>query len=317
MHSWAQTSLTSRTIVRAETLDLYGLSETWEVRAMRLLALFVALATSLFVTTAQAEDVLVLSLGGDADAALRAPVLQQVQDLLVADGFVVAGPSELVHRVPPSRLAPSTPAEAVTLAADLSIPRVVCVSVWAVEGHITELSLSLQALSGRRSARDSTATAIVQPTEEARALAVRTMVTQVLASERAASMLDPARVSTVAPEPDPEETPQPAPGALAPGEPEPLFGIIGPGLLTAIGAAGLGLGIWGVLDETCDLRGASGLCLRGESNNVGVGAVLIITGAASLAGAIAWWIITPTVPASPSRIDIALGPTSLHVRGTF
>lgn len=281
---------------------------------MRLLALFLALATSLFVTTAQAEDVLVISLGGDADAALRAPVLQQVQDLLVADGFVVAGPSELVHRVPPSRLAPTTPAEAVTLAADLSIPRVVCVSVWAVEGRITELSLSLQALSGRRSARDSTATAIVrEPTDDARILAVRTMVTQVLASERAASMLDPARVSTVTPEPAPEETPD----ALAPGEPEPLFGIIGPGLLTAIGAAGLGLGIWGVLDATCDVRGASGLCLRGESNNVGVGAVLIITGAASLAGAIAWWVITPTVPASPSRIDVAIGPTSLHLRGTF
>ncbi len=285
---------------------------------MRPLALFLALATSLFVTTAQAEDVLVLSLGGDADAALRAPVLQQVQDLLVADGFVVAGPNELVHRVPPSRLAPSTPAEAVTLAADLSIPRVVCVSVWAVEGRITELSLSLQALSGRRSARDSTASSVVrEPTDEARMLAVRTMVTQVLASERAASMLDPARVSTITPEPAPEETPQPTPGVLAPGEPEPLFGIIGPGLLTAIGAAGLGLGIWGVLDATCDLRGASGLCLRGESNNVGVGAVLIITGAASLAGAIAWWVITPATPASPSRIDIALGPSSLHLRGTF
>lgn len=290
---------------------------------MRLLALFLALATSLFVTslfvtTAQAEDVLVISLGGDADAALRAPVLQQVQDLLVADGFVVAGPSELVHRVPPSRLAPSTPGEAVTLAADLSIPRVVCVSVWAVQGHISELSLSLQALSGRRSARDSTATAIVrEPTDEARVLAVRTMVTQVLASERAASMLDPARVSTIAPEPAPEEALAPAPDALAPGDPEPLFGIIGPGLLTAIGAAGLGLGIWGVLDATCDLRGAAGLCLRGESNNVGVGAVLIITGAASLAGAIAWWVITPATPASPSRIDIALGPSSLHLRGTF
>ena len=151
---------------------------------MRLISLLFALATSLWVSTACAEDVLVVSLAGDAAAPLRVPVLQQVQDLLVADGFVVAGTSELVHRVPPSRLELSSPSEAVTLAADLSIPRVVCVSVWAVDGHITELSLSLHALSGRRSARESIATSVVREprTEEALSLAVRTMVAGSMAS---------------------------------------------------------------------------------------------------------------------------------------
>ncbi len=286
---------------------------------MRLLAVLFLLATPFVVSTARAEDVLVVSLGGDADASLRTPVLQRVQDLLVADGFVVAGQAELVHRVPPSRLTLSAPSDAVMLAADLSIPRVVCVSVWAVEGHITELALSLHALSGRRSARESTATAIVREprTDEALLLAVRTMVTQVLASERAAAMLDPARVTAEAPVDDAPPTTTPAPAAATQSATEPLFGIIGPGLLTAIGAAGLGLGVWGVLDATCDLRGASGVCLRGESNNVGVGAILIITGAASLAGAIAWWVLSPPAPESASRIDLVLGPTGAALRGTF
>jgi hypothetical protein len=105
--------------------------------------------------------------------------------------------------------------------------------------------------------------------------------------------------------------------APRPPAPDPLFGILGPGLLAAIGAAGIGLGVWATLDPTCSLRGASGTCLRGEENNVGLGILFIATGALSLAGAIIWWVTGAAAPPTEPRVDIVIGPGSAGVRGSF
>ncbi len=296
------------------------------------LALASLVAVLMAPPIARAEDLVVVALGGNASEAERAPVLAEVVRRFEAEGFAVLGPAELLHRVPPSRLALRSTEDAARLAADQSVPRVACVSVWVEAGAVHELSLSLHALSGARSVRESTATGAI--TAEAGLEAVLTaMVGRVLAAERAAVMLDPGSALGSASDTGSGSASDTGSGSASasgsgsgsggvagsgtdPG-PEPLFGILGPGLLAAIGAAGIGLGIWAVLDPTCDRRGVSGVCLRGEDNNVGVGVVLLATGALSLAGSIFWWITGARAPESEPRIDVVLGPGTAGVRGSF
>jgi hypothetical protein len=226
-----------------------------------------------------------------------------------------------------------TTEDAVRLAADQGAPRVVCVSVW-VEGEVVrELSMSLHALSGARSVRESTATGAVSETTSVEA-ALGTMVASVLAREREAVLLDPGGALSATDTGSDTDTDTgsatgtgtgsatatgSASGSGLPRPPasDPLFGILGPGLLAAIGAAGIGLGVWATLDPTCNLRAASGTCLRGEDNNVGLGILFIATGTLSLAGAVIWWITGATAPPTEPRIDIVLGPGAAGVRGTF
>lgn len=301
-----------------------------------LLVLLVTLATTV-ATSARAEDVLVVGLGGNATEARRTPALDAVAARFTADGFDVLAASELVHRVPPSRLTLADTDAAAALSAELGIPRVACVSVWASGDQITELSLSLHTLSGGRSVRHASASGTIT-VEHDLAATIDTMVAQVLAAERAAAMLDPgAGVTPTEPtytetgegDPNAERAPSEGLQATLPSAtpttptrsndgPEPLFGILGPGLLAAIGAAGIGLGIWASLDPTCDLYNASRtVCLRGEENNLGVGITMIVLGSLSLAGAVAWWVTDAQAPETDTRIDIVVGPGSAGVRGTF
>ncbi len=309
-----------------------------------LLVLLVALATS-YAGSARAEDVVVVALGGNATEAQRAPVLDAVAARFTADGFAVLPSSELVHRVPPSRLAITTTEDAARLSAELGIPRVACVSVWATVdpmggAMISELSLSLHALSGSRSVRHSTASGTISADRDVTAI-VDAMVAQVLASERAAAMLDPGAGTTVTTpagdDADPEEEEDRTSGGLTAtlpsatppsgrsgtnagmGDgPEPLFGILGPGLLSAIGAAGIGLGVWASLDPTCDFYNADRtVCLRGEENNLGIGITMILIGTLSLTGAVVWWVVDAQAPESEPRIEVVVGPGGASVRGTF
>ncbi|MFO0713804.1 MAG: hypothetical protein U0353_28375 [Sandaracinus sp.] len=305
--------------------------------------------------SAQAQDLAVVALGGNADETLRGPALDAVAARFTADGFAVLGPSELVHRVPPSQLALSSTDDAARLAASLGIPRVACVSVWASGEAITELSLSLHALSGERSVRHTSASGTLDASHDLAAV-IDAMVAQVLAAERAAAMLDPgagvatsgssstgstgssstgstgssstgstgssSTGSTGSSAGTGSGSTGSSSGAGAAGSggdgPEPLFGVLGPGLLAAVGAAGVGLGIWASLDSTCDRYSADrSVCLRGESQNLGAGIPMIIGGAAALAGAIVWWITDAATPEPEPRIDVVIGPGHLGLRGTF
>jgi hypothetical protein len=299
---------------------------------------FVALACAVSARAA-AQDVVVVALGGNATEVERAPVLNAVAARFAADGFVVLGPTELVHRVPPSRLALSTTEDAARLAAEVHVPRVACVSVWASSGAVTELSLSLHALSGDRSVRHSSASGTLSP-ERDMVSTIDGMVAQVLASERAAAMLDPGMgsgsgsstassggapsgggASSSSASVSSSSAPSVAAATTEDGQsggPELLFGILGPGLLAAIGAAATGLGIWASLDTVCERFNADrSICLRGEEQNLAAGIPMIIGGAAALAGAIVWWITDAEAPETEPRIDVVIGPGSAGVRGTF
>lgn len=284
----------------------------------------------------RAEDVLVVPVGGDASEAERGRLVDAVASLLRAEGFDVAVPADLVHRVPPSRLASSSASveQASRLASELAIARLVCVSAWSGPSGLAEVALSFHALGEGRSIRSATAGGefdSAQPLDDVLA----PMIARLLASEREAALLDPG-TTMPAPRAQREQSAtasvpiaetraspsEPAGAADAPTAPrrgpEPLFGILGPGLLAAIGAAGVGLGVWASLDPSCELRGATtGVCLRGEENNLGVGILLIATGALSLAGAVVWWITDAQPPPNEPRIDVVLGPSALGLRGWF
>lgn len=305
------------------------------LRALFLVALACAVSAR-----ASAQDLVVVALGGNASEAERGPVLDAVAARFAADGFAVLGPTELVHRVPPSRLALQSTDDAARLAAEVQVPRVACVSVWSSGGTVGELSLSLHALSGDRSVRHSSATGTVTP-ERDLAGTIDTMVAQVLASERAAAMLDPgagsstgssgagtgsssssgsagassASSSSSVPS---SATSSATTGGSSGGGPEPLFGLLGPGLLSAIGAAAIGLGIWASLDTVCERYNVDrSICLRGEEQNLAAGIPMIIGGAAALAGAVIWWVTDAQAPETEPRIDVVIGPGSAGVRGTF
>jgi hypothetical protein len=94
--------------------------------------------------------------------------------------------------------------------------------------------------------------------------------------------------------------------------------ILGPTLLAALGAGGIGLGVYALLDGSCEVRGSSGVCLRGEDPNVPLGIVMTVSGILALGGAVIWLLAGDSVAPQP-RIDVVLGPEggSLAVRGRF
>jgi hypothetical protein len=101
-----------------------------------------------------------------------------------------------------------------------------------------------------------------------------------------------------------------------------LFGIVGPGFLAALGAAGIGSGIYASLDETCDQRNpTTNVCLRGERPNYGLGVAFITGGVVALAGAIVWWILgaSSNEASAGPRIDVVTLPGGGYAtaRGSF
>ncbi len=308
--------------------------------ARRLLAVWLGAWLWTLSAHAAAQDLLVVAVGGDASEPLREPVIEAVARRFAADGFDVVDPVELAHRFPASRLAPPSTSEAGRLAAELGVPRVACVSVWMEAGAVHELSLSLHALAGGRSVSHELASGVVTPEASVEGV-IDAMVVEVLERARARALLDPGTVTSAPSAPSSsvsassgssDGAPPVSEGLRMPivdgsssastrrasGEAEPLFGFIGPTLLAALGAAGIGLGIWASLDSTCDRYNADrSVCLRGEQQNLAAGIPLMLGGAVALAGAIAWWVIGADAPVDGSRIEVSLAPERLLVRGTF
>jgi hypothetical protein len=75
-----------------------------------------------------------------------------------------------------------------------------------------------------------------------------------------------------------------------------------------VGLAGLAGGVYALIDERCELTGSSGICLRGDRPNVGIGVLFSITGGLAIAGAIIW-LFAGGIPGSEMQsIDIVLSP---------
>lgn len=305
------------------------------MRAPALLALVIGVLVACTSQRARAEDLAVVALGGDAPTGLREHVLAMVAARFEAGGFSVVAPIDLMHRVPASRLAIESTDDAARLGATLGVPRIACVSVWVSDDEVRELSLSLHALSGERSVHYDAASGSVDGMIQLPALVDR-LVAEVLggaiayavsgpnpitsnpratspgSSSATPSRATPLETSSSLPIEDPEPSRPPASGI------EPLFGFIGPTLLAAVGAAGIGLGVWASLDTTCDAYNADrSVCLRGEAQNLAAGIPLMLVGAVSLAGAIAWWVLGSDAPIDSSRIEVGLAPDRLLLRGRF
>lgn len=265
------------------------------------------------VPVAHAEDVLVLAIGGDAGEPDVLRALDAIRAHARAEGFEVSDRDALLHRVPPSRLELDGAEAGVALAAELGIERFVALSVWGAGPF--ELALSLHVVAGgrevRRQAVSGRASDVESLATEAEALFARA-----LDADRMAFVADPT-MRSVAVEEEPTDT-DAGDAPRAPGG-DATWSVVAPVVLAAVGAAAVGFGVWASLDATCERRGAvTGVCLAGEDNNPGIGAVLLVTGALALTGAVVWWVTGATIDArGDQRIELGLSPTGATLRGSF
>lgn len=270
-------------------------------------------------TPASDERYLVVPLGGDAPEDMLAEALDAVRATLAAEGFSVVDPAD-VATIDPARIgAARRVGELRPIATELGASGIATVAVWTSDGAASSVIVSIAP-----GARSFSATHAVEGAAlgEAAALATRGALvrrrdallvsagTSADRSEEHELETGHAQVTT------PPETHDD--GVLQNGQ---LFGIVGPGLLAALGAAGIGAGVYASLDATCDQYAAGGVCLRGERPNYALGIVFIGAGTLALAGAIVWWILGAQSDESSSgpRIDVVLGPEGggLSARGRF
>lgn len=262
--------------------------------------------------------VLVLVGGGsDASAAFADVALERAAVRLRHEGFRVTTAIDLSGRVPPSRLSPTSVGGAEALRAELGYGEVVLVSLFGDASGVSELALATSDGSHRYRA---SATQTDVPAGEPWGVMLDRAIDRIFAAQRAALMNDPgsALSAEVSAPPVRDASREAAPGATAPPtttSPAPrsdfiseFFRVVGPGLVAAVGAAAIGLGVYAALDGECTLRGpTTGVCLRGEAGNPGVGAVFIVGGVAAVTASIAWWIGGGSQDdAAGPRIDVVM-----------
>ena len=245
---------------------------------------------------------------------------------LTTDGVAVVPEAELALRVPPARLRAMTSLEdARVLAFELEARVIVGVAVWmradadppAAESVAVSVLAGARSFSATRAVADGgVAAAAGEAMRDVRQQQTRAMLIEG-AGMGSGEPAAPAEPEEDDQEEDDQETPAPPPPA-PPGDRTPGFDIVGPTMLGAFGAAGIGLGVYAVLDGTCELRGASGICLRGDDPNVPLGVTFTIAGALALAGAVVWFVTGSTV-VDTTPIDIVLGPDggTVSARGRF
>lgn len=255
-------------------------------------------------------DAIVLSYGGDSTEDVAATARDAASLALENEGFRVLPEAEVTARISPARLHDASSIDALRAIGDeLGARSVVTVAVWTSDGAPASVAVSIatggRSFSGTADVETDLATAA---TAAVRAALERQRRALVLSGGASGSV-----TTTHTDDDDDDGTPGVVEGdpwadhAPEPEEedgPEELFGIIGPGFLLALGGAGLGLGIYAVLDATCDLRQPmTGECVRGEEPNVGLGTLFIVGGAIATAGAIIWWITDAALTNEP-RIDV-------------
>lgn len=278
-------------------------------------------------STTPAWGAIVLSFGGDATDAMNAEARDGATAGLVAQGFSVLDEAEITARISPARLSSAGSIDALrAIAAELGAESVVSVAVWTSDGAADSVIVSLAPSEGA-SARSFSATEHVGETglgaaAQAATLAALTRRTRAAllggGSGHVEVETETASEGTIAERTTEEHDPW-AEEEENPDDAQSLFGIIGPGLLLALGGAGLGLGIYSLLDENCTLRGpVTGVCLQGDGPNVGLGVLLLVGGVLSAAGAAVWWI-TGALTTNEPRVDGIVWQDGgmLRVRGLF
>ncbi|UJR80178.1 Hypothetical protein I5071_22220 [Sandaracinus amylolyticus] len=271
---------------------------------------------------ASAADAIVLSIGGDAPEATAREARDAVTSALSADGVAVVPEAEIALRVPPARLRAMTSlSDARALAFELEARVIVGVAVWMrAEGEASVAdSVVVSALAGSRSysatrsiGEAGLAAAATEATRDVRQQQTRAVLIEGAGLDGASSTPTSTSTSTST---DEDAVVGPVGGNVR-GDTTPGFDFIGPTMLAAFGAAGIGLGVYALLDGTCENRAPSGTCLRGEDPNVPVGVTLTVAGILALGGGIVWFV-TGAFVADTARIDLVLGPGNVGLRGQF
>lgn len=266
--------------------------------------------TSASATAPAAERYLVSPLGGDAPEALLAEACDAVRATLGAEGFEVVDPADIAATISPERLAAAHRLDDLRpIATELGANAIATVAVWTNDGVASSVIVSIAPGARSFSATEAVTTSLSESARDALRAALARRRDALLVSGTSTGVHDEQHSGTAVPPPDN--------GVIQNGQ---LFGIVGPGFLAAIGAAGIGGGVYASLDETCDQRSPMGVCVRGERPNYALGVVFIGAGALALAGAIAWWILGSDneLSAGP-RIDVVMLPGGGYVstRGTF
>ncbi|MBX3268726.1 MAG: hypothetical protein KF729_00610 [Sandaracinaceae bacterium] len=263
---------------------------------------------------AAAQDVVVVSLGGDAPAEAAREAREAVAAALVEDELAVLPDADLGLRVPPSRLAQCrASACAYAIGRELGVSMVAAVAAWMTDAQVSSLTVSLIV------APDRSFTATEEVGEAGLVAAARAAVIAAQSSRARAVVLEGstrprARV----------ETPEVAELGEAATTPEgtvesPLHADraleewILPSLLGAVGLGLIGLGVYALLDRICEAEGRSGECLRGTDPNYGAGGTLTVLGGLAIVGAAIWLVVGGT-PASQGNIDVVVGPGGVGVR---
>ena len=275
----------------------------------------VALSLLLLITSpavGAAQDVVVMSLGGDAPAPIARQAREAVAAALTEDGLEVLPDADLGLRVSPSRLAGcQQSACAFAIGRELGVSMVAAVATWAAEGEASSITISL--IVGPT--RSHTATEEV--TDGGLRAAARAAVTAAQSSRRRALIIEGSSSPSVHAETPrssstgPGEEPAALPSVLQ--AERSLEEWILPSLLGVVGLALVGAAVYAMLGETCDQLGSSGVCLRGTRPNYGLGVTFAIVGGLSIAGALLWLIVGGQ-PTPMEDIDVVFGRDGVGVR---
>lgn len=254
----------------------------------RALALaLIALTPSLASAQDAQADVVVIGLGGDATPEVMREAHEAVGAALAEDGLRVLPAADVGMRVSPARLARCRSRGcAWQIGIELRVSMVAAVTTWVRDGRASSLTVSL--ITGAD--RSHTATEAVG--EAGLVRAARGAVTGAQQSRRRTLIVEGTMRAH-----DPVETPEVAEIADPNVEASPLRSErpldqwVLPSLLGLMGFALVGASVYAMLDEQCDLVGASGICLAGDRPNYGLGVTFAVLGVLSIAGAFLWLIV--------------------------
>lgn len=246
-----------------------------------------------------APHVVVMSIGGDAPEAVAREAREAVAAALEGDGMRVLSEGDVVLRVNPARLAECRAiACAHAIGRELGVATVAAVAIWMEGERPASIAVSLIVAETRaHTAREE--------------LGARTIADAAAAAVRG-SQDARARALLVEGSADPETAVEEAEQrAIPPPEPPRERSIeeyVLPAIMGAFGLALGGIAIYALLDENCERRAPSGLCLRGDRPNIGLGALTAILGGLSIAGGIVWLILGGRPPPSSGTIDVVIAP---------
>lgn len=244
---------------------------------------------------AAAPQVVVLSVGGDAPPEQAREAREAVAAALEGEGLRVLPEGDLALRVAPARLRGCDSARcAWELGRELGVSMVAAVATWRGDSASITVSLVVGRDRAYAASEDVGEAGLAEAARRALQGAQR-------ARERAMLVEGVGTRPAEEPEDEAEEPSDEAPRGRSVEE------YVLPTVLGVVGLALAAGAVYALLPEQCALVGPSGVCLRGNAPNIGLGAVMAITGGLSIAGSILWLVVGGSPP-SMGRIDVVLGP---------